>query len=250
MNAVVSKIGVESLACGEALVSDEAASGRLDLLGELTSLKIHRLDHLDTLLVSKLTSGFDRTCVDGLNGLLSEISEGRLPSLKYLVFDFGHRDRGPAPAAEGFDDLASANARLILDAPVISIAWARSHLSGSDLDFALSCSMMVADHSASFSFDADLDTAIGVYGALAQKLGFVKAERLLEAGAELGAEQMQELGLIKHIVENEEGIEGAESYVRQCGRRYNASYSMFRAQRITAPPVRRHSVAAAASRRG
>lgn len=250
MNTVVSQIDVKSVVAAEALASTQAYSDPLDFLEAQTSLKIHRLDDLDTLLVSKLGAGFDQDCVDGLRKLLRKISDGGLPGLKYLVFDFAHRDEGPATAADGFDDLASANAQLILDAPVISIAWARSYLAGSDLDFALSCSMMVADRNASFSFDADLTSAVGVYGSLAQKLGFVKAERLMENGEVLDAEQMQELCLVKHIVESGEGIGGAEHYVRQCGRRYNASYSMFRAQRITMPPVRRQSLGAAASRRG
>lgn len=250
MNAVVSKNDMKSAVPTDTLVSAGSFSDPLDFLRAHHSLKIHRLDDLDTLLVSKLGAGFDRRCVDDLSLLLRKISQGELAGLKYLVFDFAHQGEGAADAAEGFDDLASANAQLILDVPVISIAWARSYLSGADLDFALSCSMMVADRSARFSFDADLTSAVGVYGSLAQKLGFVKAERLMEGGEILGAEQMQELCLVKHIVEKDEGIGGAESYVRQCGRRYNASYSMFRAQRITTPPVRRQSLAAAVGRRG
>lgn len=250
MNAVVSKQDVVSAVPTDALVSAGSFSGPLDFLRGQDSLKIHRMDDLDTLIVSKPSAGFDRNSVDNLSLLLSKISGGELPGLKYLVFDFAHEGEGAAEAAEGFDDLASANARLILDAPVISIAWARTSLAGADLDFALSCSMMVADRSARFSFDADLTSAVGIYGSLAQKLGFVKAERLMEGGEVLTAEQMLDLCLVKHIVEKDEGIVGAERYVKQCGRRYNASYSMFRAQRITTPPVRRQSLAAAVSRRG
>lgn len=250
MNAIVSKNDVMSAVPAEGLVSAASFSDPLDFLEEQTSLTIHRLSDVDTLLVSKPSAGFDRSCVDNLRLLLRKISAGELPGLKYLVFDFAHQGEGPADAAEGFDDLASANAQLILDAPVISIAWARTYLAGADLDFALSCSMMVADRSARFSFDADLTSAVGVYGSLAQKLGFVKAERLMEGGEVLTAEQMLDLCLVKHIVEKDEGIVGAERYVKQCGRRYNASYSMFRAQRITTPPVRRQSLAAAVSRCG
>lgn len=249
MNAIVSKKDILSAVTTDIVVDAPSYSDPLDFLRTRNSLKIHRLDGLDTLLVSKLAPGFDQGSVDGLGRLLNQISEGRLPGLKYLVFDFAHQGEQVTEAAEGFDELASANARLILDAPVISIAWARSYLAGADLDFALSCSMIVADRSARFSFDADLTTAVGVYGALAQKIGFVKAERLMEGCEVLTAEQMLELGLVKHIVEKGEGIGGAENYVRQCGRRYNASYSMFRAQRISAPPVRRQALSVAAGGR-
>jgi hypothetical protein len=250
MNAVVSKNDITSAVAAETYVSPSDFSDPLDFIRQRSSLEIHRMDELDTILVSKLGCGFDRNSIDGLTLLLRKISEGHLPGLKYLVFDFAHCDDSTAVAAEGFDELASATARLILDAPVISIAWARTYLNGADLDFALSCSMMVADRYARFSFEADLASAVGVYGALAQKLGFVKAERLMENGEILTAEQMHDLCLVKHIVENGEGLLGAESYVRQCGRRYNASYSMFRAQRISAPPVRRVETTTAASRRG
>lgn len=249
MNAVVSTNGGASVAADETFVGPAGVSDPLDFIRQHSSLEIHRMDEVDTILVSKIACGFDRDSIEGLTSLLARISEGRLPSLKYLVFDFAHCDESPAVAAEGFDELASATARLILDAPVISIAWARTYLNGADLDFALSCSMIVADRHARFCFEADLASAIGVYGSLAQKIGFVKAERLMENGEVLTAEQMQELCLVKHIVENGQGLDGAESYVRQCARRYNASYSMFRAQRISAPPVRRHVPAPSASRR-
>jgi len=249
MNAVVSTNGGASAIADETFVAPAGFSDPLDFIRRRSSLEIHRMDDVDTILVSKLACGFDRDSIEGLTLLLGKISEGHLPNLKYLVFDFAHCDEAPAVAADGFDELASATARLILDAPVISLAWARTYLNGADLDFALSCSMIVADRHARFCFEADFASAIGVYGSLAQKLGFVKAERLMENGEILTAEQMLELCLVKHIVENGEGLEGAESYVRQCGRRHNASYSMFRAQRISAPPVRRQVPAPSASRR-
>lgn len=250
MCAYISKNDIVSDISTDIVVDSSSCADPLEFFRGCNVLQISRLSGLDTLLASKLSPGFDRGCVDNLKSLLSWVSDGRLPGLKYLVFDFAHQSEQVSGAAEGFDELASANARLILEAPVISIAWARSYLAGADLDFALSCSMMVADRSARFSFDADLVNSVGVYGALAQKIGFVKAERLMERGETLGAEQMLELGLVKHILEKEEGIGGAESYVRQCGRRYNASYSMFRAQRISVPPVRREGLGAAFGLRG
>jgi enoyl-CoA hydratase/carnithine racemase len=250
MNAVVSKIDMSTVVADETYVSPADWADDLDFVSRRRALRLHRFDDLDTLLVSKLEAGFDSDSVDGLSLLLEHVSADRLRGLKYLVYDFAHRGDGEPVAADGFDDLASANARLILDAPVISIAWARSYLKGVDLDFALSCSVIVADRDARFSFEADLTSAVGIYGALSQKLGFVKAERLMENGESLTAIEMQELGLVKHIVESGQGFGAAESYVRQHGRRHNASYSMFRAQRITAPPVRRQRLVSASSRRG
>lgn len=226
-------------------------SNPLDFLETQNSLTPRRLDDVSALVVSKLSAGFDRSCVDTLTLLLRRIAEGKLTGLKYLVFDFAHQAaEGAAEAAEGFEDLASANAQLILDAPVISIAWARSYMADSDLDFALSCSMMVAERGARFSFDADPAASIGVYGSLAQKIGFVKTERLMESGEVLTADDLRDLFLVKEVVENVDGMAGIERYVKQCGRRYNASYGIFRAQRITMPPfVRQRSFDSVVGRR-
>ncbi|MBI1866751.1 MAG: enoyl-CoA hydratase [Methylocystis sp.] len=225
----------------------------LDFLGAHNTLTLQRLEKLDTLVVSKSCSGFDRSCVDELADLLRRIGRGEpigeLTGLKYLVFDFAHEGAGAAEAADGFEELAATNAELILDAPVISIAWTRGFIIGADLDFALSCSMIVAERGARFSFETDPIASIGVYGSLAQKIGFVKAERLMENGEVVGADDMRNLLLVKQVADREAGLEGIERYIGQCGRRYNASYSLFRAQRIAMPPAPRRSALAPAMER-
>ena len=251
MNALVSKIDISSVVATKLMfrlpiwsrpIWISCAGGR----AETPPFRRSRYD-----LVSKLDRGFDRDSMDGLTLLLRErfdrstagaqISRVRLRS---------SRATASRRRADGFDELASANARLILDAPVISIAWARTYLNGADLDFALSCSMIVADRDARFCFEADLASAVGIYGALAQKLGFVKAERLMENGEVLTAEQMQELGLGQaYRRKRRRSRRTRRAMCASAAARHNASYSMFRAQRITAPPVRRQSPAATASRR-
>lgn len=217
-----------------------------------SSLTLHPLEKLDALVARKLRRGFARDCVDKLAELLRRIGhgEGDLSRLKYLVFDFAHQGEGRAEAADGYEELASANAELILHAPVISIAWARGFMVGADLDFALSSSMIIAERGARFSFEIDPSASIGVYGSLAQKIGFVKAERLMEKGVVLGAEEMCDLLLAKQVADQEPGLEGVERYVDKSSRRYNASYSLFRAQRIATPPASRQwGVAPATERR-
>ena len=53
----------------------------------------------------------------------------------------------------------------------------------------------------------------------------------METGAVLGAEDMHNLMLAKDVVEPRRGLAAIGEYMRQCGRRYNAAYSIFRAQR-------------------
>jgi enoyl-CoA hydratase/carnithine racemase len=205
------------------------ASDRFVFMSEV--LAINYMESLAALVITKNRAGFDRGCIDDIARLLLAISSGEIRGLKYLVFDFAHRLEGQASAAAGFDDLITANAELILFAPVITIAWARALLAGADLEFASHCSMLVAEKDARFSFDGDPQDLLGLYSALAAKIGFAKTQRLIENGDVLGANDMRDLLLAKDVVEPKEGLGAIGGYVGQCGRRYNATYSIFRAQR-------------------
>lgn len=195
------------------------------------SLVVNRLEPLETLVVGKLQPGFDPDSIDDLRRLLSAISRGEITRLKYLVFDFQHSTDGYSAGAEGFDALVVASAELILRAPVITLAWVRSPMAGADLEFATQCSMLVAEKNARFSFDGEPAELYGLYSVLARKIGFVRAQRLIEQGAVLRAEEMRDLFLAKDVVEPQNGAAGIGRFIRQYGRRYNAAYSIFRAQR-------------------
>jgi hypothetical protein len=195
------------------------------------SLELNRLEGGDVLVVTKLHPGFDDECVEVLTRLLSAISSGRIARPKYLVFDFAHRLPGDASGSGGFQNLVAAHSELILDAPVITVAWVRSFMAGADFEFASHCAMLVAESDAFFSFDGDPDGLFGLYASLARKIGLVKTQGLMENGSALGAEDMRNLMLAKDVVEPERGLAAIGDYMRQCGRRYNAAYSIFRAQR-------------------
>ncbi len=236
MHSILVEADAGAPVSGATLAADFSRDS-LDLLSARKSLELRRFDELDTLVVSKLRPGFDRDCVDNLSLLLRGIASGKPSQLKYLVFDFVHRGGDQSHAADGFDDLISATNELILSAPVITIAWARSFMSGADLDFALACSGMVAEHEARFSFETDIASSIGLYSSLARKIGWVKTERLMDHGSVLDADEMEALLLTKKVANEKAGLACIEQYVGQCRRRYNASYNICRAQRITMPPV-------------
>ena len=175
--------------------------GDADFKCKSGSLELNRLEGGDVLVVSKLHPGFDDECVDDLTRLLSAISSGRTARPKYLVFDFAHRRGGEASGSAGFQNLVAANSELILDAPVITVAWVRSFMAGADFEFACHCAMLVAERGALFSFDGDPDKLFGLYASLARKIGLVKTQGLMETGAVLGAEDMRNLLLAKDVVE-------------------------------------------------
>ena len=151
--------------------------GDADFKCKSGSLELNRLEGGDVLVVSKLHPGFDDECVDDLTRLLSAISSGRTARPKYLVFDFAHRRGGEASGSAGFQNLVAANSELILDAPVITVAWVRSFMAGADFEFACHCAMLVAERGALFSFDGDPDRLFGLYASLARKIGLVRDSR-------------------------------------------------------------------------
>ena len=151
--------------------------GDADFKCKSGSLELNRLEGGDVLVVSKLHPGFDEECVDDLTRLLSAVSAGRTMRPKYLVFDFAHRRGGEASGSAGFQSLVAANSELILEAPVITVAWVRCFMAGADFEFACHCAMLVAERGAHFSFDGDPDRLFGLYASLARKIGLVRDSR-------------------------------------------------------------------------
>ena len=208
-----------------------------ELAPTVGALALSRLAGSDTLLITKTAPGFDAASVAALRRIVDDAAHDRLGPLKFIAFDFAHRGEGDAAAAEGFHALVSEAANLILKAPVVTVAFARGHMQGADMEFALACNMMVAEPRARFLFAGDPIVSIATYGFLAQKLGFVRAERLMEQLEELDVEEMQALLLVKDMGEHGQGLSGLERYLDRTARRHNSCYGIYRAQRIAAPAV-------------
>ena len=196
-----------------------------------------RLDAHQSLVVTKLTAGFDDECVEGLRRIVADVAAGRRGQVKYLVFDFAHHMERDSEGGADFNRLVSEVANLVLNAPIVSVAAVRAHLSGADLELALACNVMVAEHGRRFSFAADPAVSLATYGFLSQKIGFVRAERLMEHQASLDCDQMHQLLLVKSIMEPSAGFGGIEQFLSRSVRRHNSAYGIYRAQRIAHPAI-------------
>lgn len=202
------------------------------------SLTVTRLKEHQALIIRKTRAGFDRASVMTISNILAAI-ERRDLELRYLVYDFAHgADEAPRDA-EGFSEIVAANAELIVDTPVITLAWARSRMSGSDFDFAMHCSAIVAERDSLFSFAGEPFGLLGLYAALGRRIGFVRAERLIESDTVLSAEEARDLLIVRDVVEPEAHSAAIDDYLTQFARRYNASHAIFRAQRMAQPPIDR-----------
>ena len=200
-------------------------------------------DH-QALVLRKTRPGFDAATIRTITDILSAIDRGELNELRYIVYDFAHGVREAPRPAEGFGEMAAENSELIVDTPVITLAWARGLMTGSDFDFAMHCSGIVAERDAQFSFSGDPSDLLGLYAAVGRTLGFVKAERLMDSNAALTAEDAHELLIARDVVEPQPGAAAIERYLTRFGRRYNASHAIFRAQRMLQPGVDRRSLVA------
>lgn len=199
------------------------------------SLSVRRLAEFEAVVVTKTVPGFDRNTVETAVRVVRETA--RLTDVKFLVLDFAHEGEANDEPAEGFSELVSQIANLVLYAPIVTVAVARGPLRGADLELALACNMLTGEEAARFSFDADPLVSIRTYAFLAQKIGFVRAERLMENGQVLGAAEMRDLLLLKEVLETGSGLKGLDGFLRRNLRRHNSSYGIYRAQRIATPLV-------------
>ncbi len=195
----------------------------------------HRIPALQTLVITKLVAGFDDDCVDSLRRIVDDVAAGRLGPLKFLVLDFAHHMERDSEGGTDFNRLVNEVAQLILRAPIVSVACVRANMAGADLELALACNMMIAETGRRFSFAADPALSLATYGFLSQKIGFVRAERLMEIGESMDAGQMRDLLLVKATLERGAGFGEVEQFLARALRRHNAAYAIYRAQRIASP---------------
>lgn len=185
-------------------------------------------------VVRKLSPGYSAAWVEKARQAVKDAAEGRYGELKFLVFDLAaEADTAQAPA-EVARQLIVEIANLILRAPIVTVAYARGVIAGADLELALACSMLVSAPEARFSFAADPVVSVATYALLAQKIGFVRAERLMEREDILAPEQMRDLLLLK---ETAAGSEGLAEFLLRTSRRHNSAVGIYRSQRIATPLV-------------
>lgn len=193
------------------------------------------LDDCELLVVSCHNSGFGTGQLRIMRDLLRDVVSGHIGPCKFIAFDLkaqaGAAKVAVKPASE-FAGFVEELSNLIFQAPILSIAWARGELSGPDLELALACSMIVGEEPARFAFALDLVDSLRTYALLAHKIGFVRAERLMEDGSMLTAAEAHELMLLHAVVPAEPGLDGVRRFAESRRRRHNSACGLHRAQRI------------------
>ncbi len=237
LGAAFQGVSSHGLSAGAASWRPAASDPAAQILAVVPGLAVERIEDVETLIITKAVPGFSPAVVAGLSNLVRAAAAGRLGTLKFLVFDFAHEGFPLSLGAEGFEALAAEMTNLILTSPILTVAVARANLAGADLEFALTCNMMVGELGRRFSFAADPASSMGAYGILSQKIGFVRAERLMERGEIIGAAEMEGLWLLKETLEETGDLTAIEAFVRKTARRYNACLGIHRAQRMAIRPA-------------
>ncbi len=193
------------------------------------------LEAAEALVIRKDFAGLSAEWVAQTRQMIKTVAAGGFGAIKFLVFDLAAAGGKEAARSEDAHLLLGEIANLILHAPVVTIAHARKTVGGADLELALACNMLICDEQAGFSFAADPVEAVATYVLLAQKIGFVRAERLMEREDVLNAAQMRELLLLKDTTAP--GLGGLEDFLVRAHRRHNSAAAMYRAQRIATPLI-------------
>jgi enoyl-CoA hydratase/carnithine racemase len=207
----------------------------IGLMAELDGLRARRIDEIDAIIVTKTRPGFDALRTAAIREILLSARAGRLGRVKFIAFDFAHAGAAEPDADDDVEAMIAEVGNLILSAPIITVACARGDMAAADLEFALACSMMIGQEGAGFSFGADPIISINTYGLLSQKIGFVRAERLMEQSSELGVAEMKDAYLLKEAFPAGSNEDGLQAFLRRTARRYNSCCGIYRAQRIASP---------------
>jgi enoyl-CoA hydratase/carnithine racemase len=187
-------------------------------------------------VLSKPRRGFSRAELARFAETVDAAVDGHFPKARYLVLDFHTAAPDSGFVSPEFNRLAANIENLVSRSPLIAAACVRGRIGGADLELALACNMLMADTAAEFHFAAD-HGSLGLYGSLATKLGYVFAERIMEQGAILTAEQMKDKLLVREVLELSEGLDPLWRFLDRTSRRHNASWAIFRAQRMAAPSI-------------
>lgn len=206
-------------------------------LGPMSGGLAQRLESAQAIVVSKYVEGLGASWLEQARRLVRDAAAGRLGPLKFLAFDFAHANEAGLASDEACARFVGEIATLILRAPLVSVAYVRDYISGADLELALACNMLVCEEGARFSFAGDPVVSVATYALLAQRIGFVRAERLMEGEQVLNAAQMRELLLLKDTTPRGSGMAGLEHFLTRSVRRHNSAYGIYRAQRIATPLI-------------
>lgn len=125
-----------------------------------------------------------------------------------------------------------------LDLPMLTIGLVQGAALGGGFEALLSFDHIIAERDATFGLPEimfGLFPGMGAHAILSRKLGSAIADRLILSNRTYTAEEMYELGIVHHLVENGNGLAACEDFIRKSERRHPGLVNARRAMRVTNP---------------
>lgn len=125
-----------------------------------------------------------------------------------------------------------------LGLPIVTIGLVQGQALGGGLEALLSFNVVIAERGSRFGLPEiafGLFPGMGAHALLARRLGFARAEAMILSGKTFSAEEMHELGLVHHVVENGEGEAAVAEYIAANTRRHAGNRGVFRASQEVMP---------------
>lgn len=122
--------------------------------------------------------------------------------------------------------------------PVTTMSLVQGDAMGGGFEAALCNQVVVAERSARFGLPEvmfNLFPGMGAYSLLAQRVGTVRAEKMILSGRLFAAAELHEMGVVDVLAEDGEGEKAVYDYMAQHSRRRNAYQSVISARQRVHP---------------
>jgi DSF synthase len=121
---------------------------------------------------------------------------------------------------------------------IITIALIQGDALGGGFESALSCDVIVAERQAKFGFPEvlfNLFPGMGAYSFLARRIGAAKTEEMIHSGNIYSAEDLQSMGVVDVLVDQDCGVEAVKRYIAKNRLRHSAHSAMYQVRRRVNP---------------
>jgi len=122
--------------------------------------------------------------------------------------------------------------------PIVTIGLVQGQALGGGFEALLSFNVLIAERSARFGLPEvafGLFPGMGAHALLARRIGFAQAERLILSNRTYSAEEMFDLGIVHHLVDDGEGVAAVADYIRLNARRRAGNSAIYSASREVNP---------------
>jgi len=125
-----------------------------------------------------------------------------------------------------------------LDLPITTVSLIQGQALGGGFETALSCDVIIAEHSSQLGFPEilfNLFPGMGAYNLLTRRIGSALAERIILSGQTYTATELFNMGVIDVLAEDGKGVQAVEDYLNSHNQSHNTIRSIKKIRQIVHP---------------